>query len=140
MAVSDRPPQAEQPLPELLKQLAEQTQTLVKQELALAKAEMTQKGKQAGLGAGLFGGAGVMGLGAFGALTACLIALLATALNHVWLAALIVAVVYAAIAGILALLGKQRVEAGTPPVPERAIESTKQDVEAAKRGAKEARA
>ncbi len=86
---------------ELLKQLSSETSTLVRQEMALAKAELTQQGKQAGKGAGLFGGAALLGLGAFGAFTAFLIALLATALNHTWLAALIVAIVYAAIAGLV---------------------------------------
>jgi predicted lipid-binding transport protein (Tim44 family) len=132
MAVSDRPPQADQPLPELLKQLAEQTQTLVKQELALARAEMTQKGKQAGLGAGLVGGATVMALGAFGALTACLIALLATALNHVWLAALIVAIVYGAVAAVLAKRGKEEIQDAGPPAPEQTIETLKEDAQWAK--------
>jgi len=132
MAVSDRPPQADQPLPELLKQLAEQTQTLVRQEIALAKAEMTQKGKQAGRGAGLFGGAGVMGLGAFGAFTACLIALLATALNHVWLAALIVAIVYAVVAAVLAKQGREKIQEAGPPAPEQTIETLKEDAQWAK--------
>jgi len=129
MAVSDRPPQADQPLPELLKQLAEQTQTLVRKELELAKAEMTQKGKQAGLGAGLFGGAGIFGLGAFGALTACLIALLATALNHVWLAALIVAIVYGVVAAVLAKRGKQEIQEAAPAAPEQTIETLKEDAQ-----------
>ena len=132
MAVSDRPPQADQPLPELLKQLAEQTQTLVRQELALAKAEMTQKGKQAGLGAGLVGGASIIALGAFGALTACLIALLATALNHVWLAALIVAIVYGAVAAVLAKRGKEEIQEAAPPAPEQTIETLKEDAQWAK--------
>jgi len=108
-------------------------------EVELAKAEVGEKGKQIGLGAGAFGGAGALGFYALGALTAAFILALAEGVTD-WLAALIVALIYAAIAGILALLGKQRVDAGTPPVPERAIESSKQDVEAAKRGAKEARA
>jgi len=132
MAVSDRPPQADQPLPELLKQLSEQTQTLVKQELALARAEMTQKGKQAGLGAGFVGGAGVVALGAFGAFTACLIALLATALDHVWLAALIVALVYGAIAAVLGMRGKKEIQEAGPPAPEQTIETLKEDAQWAK--------
>ena len=76
MAVSDP---RDQSIAELLKQLSNDTATLVKQEMALARAEITQQGKRAGLGAGLVGGAGLFGLGAFGALTACVIALLATA-------------------------------------------------------------
>jgi nitrate/nitrite transporter NarK len=132
MAVSDRPQQADQPLPDLLRQLSEQTQTLVRQELALAKAEMTQKGKQAGLGAGLFGGAGIFGLGAFGALTACFIALLATALDHVWLAAVIVAVVYGIAAAILAKRGRDEIQEATPMAPEQTIETLKEDAQWAK--------
>ena len=82
----------DRPTGELLKELSDQTTTLAKQEVELAKAELTEKGKQAGKGAGMFGGAGLFGVTAFLALTACVIALLATALDHVWLAALIVAV------------------------------------------------
>lgn len=129
---NDRPEQADQSIPALLKQLTEQTQTLVKQELDLAKAEMTQKAKRAGLGAGMFGGAGLFGLGAFGALTACLIALIATAVNHTWLAALIVTAVYAAIAGVLALRGKKEIAQAVPPVPEQTIETIKTTPEAIK--------
>ena len=123
---------------ELVRQLSDQTTTLVRQEIELAKAEMTAKGKQVGMGAGAFGGAGVFGLYAVGAITACLILALSTAVAG-WLAALIVGVVYAAIAGVLALVGKKKTQAGAPPVPERAISSTKEDVEWAKTRAKTAR-
>ena len=116
---------------ELLKQLSDQTTTLVRRELDLAKAELAEKGKKAGLGAGMFGGAGLFGVGAFAALTACLIAALDTGMP-LWLAALIVAVVYAVIAAVLALVGKGKVKEAGPPVPEQAIESTKEDVEWAK--------
>ena len=129
MAVSDRPPQADQSLPELLKQLAEQTQTLVRKELELAKAEMTQKGKRAGVGAGMGGSATVLALGAFGAFTARLIALLATALDHVWLAALIVTIVYAAIAAVLALQAKKKFQEAAPAAPEQTIETLKEDAQ-----------
>jgi hypothetical protein len=128
----------ERPIPELLKELSTQTTTLVRQELELAKAEMAEKGKRAGLGAGMFGGAGVFGLLALGALTACLIAALATAMD-LWLAALIVALVWAAVAGGLALLGKQKTQEAVPPAPEQAIESAKEDVQWAKNRAKSAR-
>ncbi|CAN5606392.1 phage holin family protein [soil metagenome] len=123
---------------ELVKRLGEQTSLLARQEVELAKAELTQKGKRIGIGAGAFGGAGVVGLDAVGALTATFIALLATAVDT-WLAALIVTVVYTAVAGVLALTGKKQVEAGTPPAPERAIASTKSDVEQIKTSAKEGR-
>jgi MFS family permease len=125
-------------MPELLKDLSDQTTTLVRQEIELAKAEMTAKGKQVGIGAGAFGGAALVGLYAFGALTAAIILALSTAVDG-WLAALIVGVVYAAVAGVLALVGKTKTQAGAPPVPERAISSTKEDVEWAKTRAKSAR-
>ena len=121
----------ERPIGELLKQLSQETTTLVRQELELAKAEMAEKGKQAGLGAGMFGGAGVVGLLALGALTACFILALTPATKD-WLAALIVAAVYAAIAGILALVGRSRVREATPPVPEQTVETVKEDVQWAK--------
>jgi MFS family permease len=128
----------DRPIGDLVRQLSDQTTTLVRQEIELAKAEMTAKGKQVGMGAGAFGGAGVFGLYAVGAITACLILALSTAVAG-WLAALIVGVVYAAIAGVLALIGKKKTQAGAPPVPERAISSTKEDVEWAKTRAKTAR-
>jgi MFS family permease len=116
---------------ELVKQLSEQTSRLARQEVELAKAELAIKGKRAGAGAGMFGGAGLFGLYALGALTAAAILALATALDG-WLAALIVAAVYGAIAGVLALQGKNKVQAATPPVPEQATESVKEDVRWAK--------
>jgi len=102
---------------ELLKQLSEQTTRLVHQELELAKAELQQKGKQAGMGAGLFGGAGALGLAALGALTACFILAL-NAVMPAWLAALLVALVYGAIAVFLALRGRDKVKQASPLVPE----------------------
>ena len=134
----DRAPD-ERTLTELTSQLSEQTTTLARKEVELAKAEMSLKAKRLGLGAGAFGAAGLIGVLALGALTAAAILALAEAVDA-WLAALIVAVVYAAVAGGVALIGRSRVQAGTPPVPERAIESSKEDVEAAKRSAKEVRA
>jgi hypothetical protein len=128
----------ERSMAELMKTLSDQTTTLVRQEIELAKAEMTAKGKQVGIGAGAFGGAAVLGLFAFGALTACFILALNTAVAA-WLAALIVAVVYLIGAGVFALVGRKKTQAGAPPVPERAIESTKEDVEWAKTSAKSAR-
>jgi len=121
----------EQPMGELFKQLSNDLSTLVRQELKLAQAEMTEKGKSAGLGVGLLSAAGVVGLLALGALTALLIAALATGMD-VWLAALIVTVVYAAVAGVLALVGKSRVTEAVPPVPEQTVETVKEDVQWAK--------
>jgi uncharacterized membrane protein YqjE len=128
----------EQSTAELLRQLSEQTTKLVRQEIELAKAELTEKGKKAGIGAGMFGGAGALAFYAFGALTACLILALATAVDG-WLAALIVAVVYGAAAGVLAITGKQKVTEATPPLPEQAVDSTKEDVRWVKTRAKAAR-
>lgn len=129
---------SERPVGELLRELSEQTTTLVRQELELAKLELTEKGKRAGIGAGMVGGAGVVGLYAVGALTACLILVLATAMTG-WLAALIVAVVYGAVAGLLALSGKSKVQQAVPPVPEQATESVKEDVQWTKTRAKQGR-
>jgi uncharacterized membrane protein YqjE len=123
---------------DLLRHLSEQTATLVRQEMELAKAELTVKGKRMGIGAGMFGGAGLFAAYALGALTACLILVLATAIDA-WLAALIVAVVYAAIAGVLALTGKGKVQQATPPVPEQTVDSVKEDVQWTKQRAKAAR-
>jgi putative superfamily III holin-X len=122
------PQQQDASTADLVKQLSDQTSRLMRQELELLKAELTIKGKQAGAGAGLFGGAGVFALFAFGALTAAAIAALATAMAT-WLAALIVAVVWAAIAGAAALTGKKKVEQALPPVPEDSVESVKEDVQ-----------
>ena len=113
---------------ELLRELSEQTGDLVRKEMELAKAELREKGKAAGLGAGMFGGAGLVALYAVGALTACVILALAIVVDA-WLAALIVGVGYLALAGILALTGRKKVEQATPPLPEQAIESTKEDIE-----------
>src|SRR5918912_1511324 len=106
---------------DLVKQLSEQTSRLVRQEVELAKAELAEKGKRAGIGAGMFGGAGIFGLYAGGALTAAAILGLATAVAP-WLAALIVAAVLGAIGGVLALTGKTKVQQATPPLPEQASE------------------
>ena len=119
----------DRPIGDLLRELSQETTTRVKQELELAKAEMTQKGKDAGAGAGCIGGGALFGLGMFGALTAALIALLATAVDHVWLAALIVAVVYGEIAGVLALRGKDKIQEAAPASPEQTVETVKEDVE-----------
>ena len=136
---TERPPTTdEQSVAELVKQLSEQTSRLARQEVELAKAELTAKGKRAGVGAGMFGGAGLFGLYALGALTATIILALATAMTA-WLAALIVAAVYGAVAGVLALTGKSKVQAATPPMPEQATESVKEDVRWAKTRAQEAR-
>ncbi len=114
MAGASNPREAEgteASMAELVKQLSEQTSRLARQEVELAKAELTAKGKRAGIGAGMFGGAAMFGLYAVGALTAAAILGLSNAVAA-WLAALIVTAVLAAIAGVLALTGKREVAAG----------------------------
>ena len=125
-------------LAELARRLSLQTTELARHEVELAKAELSEKGKRAGIGAGMFGGAGAFGVYALGALTAAIIAGIAEALP-VWAAALIVAALYGAIAGILALRGKSKVQQATPPVPEQTVESVKEDVRYTKQRAQEAR-
>jgi nitrate/nitrite transporter NarK len=129
---------SEAPLAELIKQLSEQSSRLARQEVELAKAELAYKGKRAGIGAGMFGGAGVFGFYGLGALVAAAILILATAITA-WLSALIIAVVLGTIAGILALQGKSKVQEATPPVPQEATESVKEDVQWAKTKAQQAR-
>jgi membrane protein len=116
---------------ELVKQLSEQTSRLARQEVELAKVELAEKGKRAGIGLGMFGGAGAVGFYALGALIAAAVLALATAVTA-WLSALIIAVVLAAIAGVMALQGKNKVQQATPPVPEQTTESVKEDVQWAK--------
>ena len=128
----------DRPIGDLLKQLSEQTTTLVRQELELAKAEVSEKGKKAGQGAGMFGGAGASALLGLGAITAAAITLLDNAMSTP-LAALIVGLVWFAIAGVLALQGRNKVQEATPPVPEQATESVKEDVQWAKTRAQSAR-
>jgi uncharacterized membrane protein YqjE len=127
----------DQPVGVLLKQLATETSTLVRQELELAKAEMREKGRKAGPGLGMLGGAGVVALLAAGSLTAFLILVLDEAMDA-WLAALIVTVVYAAVAGLLYVRGKDRVEDAGSPAPRQTIETLKEDVEWAKHPTKSA--
>jgi uncharacterized membrane protein YqjE len=128
----------ERSMAELMRELSRQTTELVRQEMELAKAELRDKGKAAGLGAGMFGGAGLVALFGVGTLTACLILAMATAMAA-WLAALIVAVAYFAGAGGAVLMGRRKVAQATPPAPEQAIESTKEDVQWTKQRAQAAR-
>jgi hypothetical protein len=124
---------------ELVKQLSEQSAALARQEVELARLEMTEKAKRTGIGAGMFGGAGILGTATLGALTACFILALNLAIAG-WAAALIVAGAYALIAGGLVLAGKSNLQKGTPPAPQQAVESTKEDVGWVKDRAKSARA
>ena len=115
----------------LVHDLTQQVSTLVRDEMRLAQAEMAEKGKKAGIGIGMFGGAGLVALYGLGALVATAILALALALPG-WLAALIVAVVLFAIAGVLALIGKSNVGKATPAKPEEAIAGLQEDVATAK--------
>jgi uncharacterized membrane protein YqjE len=128
----------DRPTGELVKDLSTQVSTLVRQELELAKVELTAKGKQAGIGAGMFGGAGLFALYGVGALVATAILALATAVAA-WLAALIVAVVLLAVADVLALMGKSRAQRAAPAVPEQTVATIKEDVRYTKEHVAEAR-
>jgi len=123
---------------DLLRDLSNELTTLVHEEVALAKTELSEKTKRMGAGAGLFGGAAVLGLLGAGALVAAAIAGIATALS-VWLSALIVGGVLLVIAGVLSLTGRSEVSRATPPIPEEAIQSSKEDVEWLKTQARSAR-
>jgi uncharacterized membrane protein YqjE len=119
---------SERSVGELVQQVSQQTATLVRQEMRLAQVELQEKGKRAGIGAGMFGGAGLVALYGVGAVVAAVIMLVATAIEP-WVSALIVGVVLLATAGIVALLARRQVEQATPPKPERAMESMQDDVE-----------
>jgi uncharacterized membrane protein YqjE len=123
---------------DLVSQAAAQISTLVRDELALAKLELTEKGKRAGLGGGLFGGAAALALYGLGLLLVLAVVLLDLAWP-LWLAVLIVMVVVFAAAGVAALLGKQKLAAAAPQVPKDAIASTQADVQTVKNAVREGR-
>jgi uncharacterized membrane protein YqjE len=120
------------PTGELVRRLSTQVSELVKGELEVARAELTEKGKRAGVGVGLAGAGGIVALFGVAALLTAVIAGLSYAMP-VWLAALIVGVVLLLIAGALAMVGRQQVKQATPPVPEGAVEGVQHDVEAVKK-------
>jgi len=124
---------------ELVHLLTTQMSTLARKEVELAKAELSRKGKVIGIGGGMIGAAGLVAVLALGALTAALIAGLATVIDHAWLAALVVGVAYLAIAGLLALVGRRRISEAGPLAPEQTSESVKEDVEWIKTRARSAR-
>ena len=101
---------------------------LIRDEIKLAQLEMTSKGKQAALGTGMFGAGGVVALYGVGCLLACAIIAISSVVAA-WLAALIVGAALLAVAGLAALLGKQRMRKASPPVPEQAVADVKADVE-----------
>jgi len=123
----------ERPIGELLGSFAQDTTTLMSQEIELARAEIAVQMKRAGTGAGLFGGAAVVALAGLGALTACAIVALALVLDT-WLAALIVGAALLVVGGLLALMGRARMKQVAPPVPERALRSVRQDIGAVQQG------
>jgi uncharacterized membrane protein YqjE len=120
---------------ELVSRLSQEVSELVRNELRLAQAEVSGKAKKAGIGAGLFGAAGITALFGVGVLIATAILALDLVMDA-WLAALIVGVVLLAAAGIAALLGKKKVQEAAPPVPTETVESVKRDVQAVKKGAR----
>jgi Putative Actinobacterial Holin-X, holin superfamily III len=130
------PPQSpETSTGQLIGDLTAQISRLVRDEARLAQAEVTQKAKRLGVGAGLFGGAGLVAFFGLATLITALVLALALVLPA-WLAALLVAVLLFAVAGVLALVGKKDVARGTPPIPTEAIASTKADIAAVKESAR----
>jgi len=123
---------------DLVKELSDQTTTLVRKEIDLAKAELSQKGKVVGAGAGMLGGAAIAALLTLGVVTALILSLLDKAMDFS-LAALIVTIVYAAVAAVLGLAGRERIKQGMPPAPEETVETVKEDVQWAKSQAKSVR-
>ncbi len=120
---------------DLVNLLSEQASVLVRDEIKLAQLEMTRKGKQAGIGAGMLGGGGLIALYGVGCLIACAIIAISGAVSA-WLAALIVGAALLVVAAVSALLGKGRLQKSTPPVPGRAVASIKTDVNVVKQRAR----
>ncbi|MEU2514244.1 phage holin family protein [Streptomyces syringium] len=125
---TDPPPRVEieETVGDLVKQASAQFSQLMREELRLAQAEMRQKGKRFGIGGGLFGGAGAVGFVAFQALAVTAIVVL-DLIWPLWAAALTVTVLLAALAGVLALMGRKQIGRATPPTPEQAIAGVKAD-------------
>ena len=125
----------DKPLGELVQDLSRQTSTLIRQEMRLAQAELAEKGKHAGKGAGMFGGAGIVALYGVGALVAAAVLGLATVLEP-WIAAAAIGAALLVIAGILALTGKKELDEAGPPKPEQALDSVQQDIATVKASAR----
>jgi len=121
----------EQSFGTLLSELSSDLSTLVRQEIELARVEMTAKAKEAGKGIGMLVGAGVAGLAVLGAFTAFLISLLAEWMP-VWAASIIVTVLWAIVAFVLLRRGQRQLKEAMPPKPEQTIETVKEDVQWAK--------
>jgi uncharacterized membrane protein YqjE len=121
----------EQGIGDLVKELSSQVSTLVRQEVELAKAEVGEKGKKAGVGAGMYGGAGVAALLMLGSLTAFLVLVLQIFLPE-WAAALIVTLVWGVVAGVLVLRARRKMQEMGNPAPKQTIETVKEDIQWAK--------
>jgi uncharacterized membrane protein YqjE len=120
--------------PELISRLSEQSSRLVRDELRLAQAELSEKAKSLGRGAGMFGAAGLVAFFAIATMLTTVILALALAVDA-WLAALIVTVVLLGLAGVLIVVARRQVSRGLPATPQKSIESVKQDVETVKESA-----
>ena len=116
---------------ELVQQLSEQVSALVRNELKMARLEMTRKGRFAGLGMGMYGASGLVALYAIACLLAAAIIAIAGEIRP-WLAALIVGLVLGVVSAVAALMGRSRMRRATPPMPEQAVEGTKADLEEVK--------
>src|SRR4051812_32165675 len=120
---------------DLVQDLSRQTSTLIRQEMRLAQVELAEKGRHAGKGAGMFGGAGLVALYGVGALIAAAILGLATVIEP-WIAAAAIGAGLLFVGGILALTGKNELDEAGPPKPEQTIESVQRDVDTVKASAR----
>ena len=113
---------------ELVQRASLQTAELVRKELQLAQAELKQKGRQAGVGAGMFVAAALIALYGVGALVAAAVIGLSSALEP-WAAALVVGAVLLVLAGGIGLVARARTRQALPAKPEQTMESVHDDVE-----------
>ncbi|MBV8541710.1 MAG: phage holin family protein [Pseudonocardiales bacterium] len=116
---------------QLVERLSAQVSALVRDEMALATAEMKRKGAQAGIGLGIGGVGAVVAVLGLGALVAAAVLGLATVLAG-WLAALVIGAALLVIAGVMSAAGITQLRNSAPPVPEQAVQSTKRDIETVK--------
>lgn len=120
---------------ELAARISEQASQLVRDELKLARAELTEKGKKAGVAGGLYGGAGLIALYGLAAFVAAAILGLAGPVPD-WAAALIVGAVLFVAAGVAAMLGRREAAQASPPLPQEAVAGLKEDIQTVKQGAR----
>ena len=114
---------------ELIKRATEQISTLVRDEMALARAELTAKARHAGKGAGLFGGAGLVAVFGLAGVLGAIVLLLALVMPA-WAAALIVGAALLVLAGLMALVGRGQVRQAVPPMPTEAMRDVRADIHA----------